>query len=680
MPRRGFPTETHRSLATSGGRTRPVMPRPIPTRPALIVLTLCAALSACRDGPVDPVRQGMTLELRRNGVPFEEETIAPGATLRLSAMLVTSTGSDQDPSGLSWSSTEPTVATVDGSGVVTALTTGTARIVVSAGARADTGIVNVAEPVTGALSCAPGDPLLTLAVGETRVLSGAEATRFCLPGEGAEGSEYLVVPFNASSSSAARLDTRVEASPRPAASVGLLPNPLAAQRAPLRPASREPVRDERFHDLHLRRSRLEFEPALRLSLSPPRVSRQTAPTVGTLVDLNASTLAGTGCADPDWRTGRVMVVSNRAIIVADTANPAGGFTTADYETIAETFDDLIWDVNVRNFGEPTDIDDNGRVIIFYTRAVNELTPANAASYVGGFFYNRDLFSRRGSSACAGSNEAEMFYMLVPDPNGVVNGNVRGRNFVMDRTFSVLAHEFQHLINDSRRLYVNDAPVWEDNWLNEGLSHIAEELTYYEASGFGPRQNLGTTPVVGSTSAIFMRYNVDNVERYIRFLREPEQHSVLGSVEELATRGAAWAFLRYAADRDGGDDRALWNRLTNSTTRGIANFEAVLGVDAREWMHDWQISVFTDDAGPAVAERYTQPSWNFRLLTQVLSPTGQFQLNTILIGQNTQNLRLQGGGGAFLRTRVASGGRQAIRTTVDSLPPPSRLRVGVVRVQ
>ena len=656
------------------------MLRTIPRRPALIVLALCAALAACRDGPVDPDRQGMTLEMRRGGVLFEEETIAPGATLRLSAMLVTATGNDQDPAGLSWSSTEPEVASVDGSGTVTGLATGTTRIVVSAGERADTGIVNVAEPVTGALSCAPGDPLLTLAVGETRVLSGEEATRFCLPGDGAEGSEYLLVPFNASSSSAARLDTRVEASPRPAASTALLPAPPSAQRAPLRPASREPVRDERFHDLHLRRSRLEFEPALRLSMSAPSVARQLAPSLGTLMELNASTLTGTGCADPEWRTGRVMVVSERAIIVADTANPANGFTTEDYEEIAAAFDDLIWDVNVRNFGEPTDIDENGRVIIFYTRAVNELTPANAASYVGGFFYNRDLFPRRGSTACAGSNEAEMFYMLVPDPTGEVNGNVRGRNFVMDRTFSVLAHEFQHLINDSRRLYVNDAPVWEDNWLNEGLSHIAEELAYYEASGFEPRQNLGTTPVVGSTSPVFMRYNIDNVERYIRFLREPEQHSVLGSVEELATRGAAWAFLRYAADRDAGDDQALWQRLVNSTTRGIANFESVLGVNAHEWMHDWQISVFTDDAGPAVAERYTQPSWNFRLLTQILSPTGQFQLNSIWIGPNTQNLRLDGGGGAFLRTRVASGGRQAIRTTVNTLPPPSRLKVGVVRMR
>lgn len=655
------------------------MRRTILSRPALLVL-LSAALGACRDGPVDPSRQAMTLEMRRGSVPFEEETLAPGSTLNLTAVLITSSGTDQDASGLAWSSTATEVASVNGTGMVTAIAPGTTRIIVSAGERADTGIVNVAVPVSGALACAPGDQVLSLAVGETATMIGEEATRFCLPGEGAEGSDYLIVPFNASSTAGARLETRVEASPRPSTSVAPQPQPLAAQLAPRRAGTREPIPDQRFHDLHMERSRAEFEPALRLSLNAPRVARQAAPTVGTHIQLNASTLAGTGCEDPTWRTGRVMVVSERAIIVADTLNPAGGFTTADYQAIADVFDDLIWDVNVANFGEPTDIDENGRVIIFYTRAVNELTPANAASYVGGFFYNRDLFSRRGATACAGSNEAEMFYMLVPDPQGEVNGNVRGRNFVMERTYSVLAHEFQHLINDSRRLYVNSAPVWEDNWLNEGLSHIAEELVFYEASGFEPRQNLGTTPVAGASSPVFMRYSLDNVERYIRFLREPEEHSVMGAVEELATRGASWAFLRYAADRDPGDDRALWTRLVNSTTRGIDNLEGVLGVNARVWMHDWQVSVYTDDAGLPVASEYTQPSWNFRLLTQILSASGQFQLSTIRIGSGSSNLRLAGGGAAFLRTSVADGERQAVRTTVNSLPPPSRLRVAVVRLR
>ena len=47
-------------------------------------------------------------------------------------------------------------------------------------------------------------------------------------------------------------------------------------------------------------------------------------TVGASVTLNGS--AG-GCSNPENRTGTVVAVSNRAIVVADDGNPSGGFTT-----------------------------------------------------------------------------------------------------------------------------------------------------------------------------------------------------------------------------------------------------------------------------------------------------------------------------------------------------------------
>ena len=84
------------------------------------------------------------------------------------------------------------------------------------------------------------------------------------------------------------------------------------------------------------------------------------------------------------------------------------------------------------------------VAILFTRAVNELTPANSGSYVGGFFHPRDLFPRTQSptrDVCATSNEGELFYMIVPDPTGVVNGNRFRLGMVDTLTTGVLAHEF-----------------------------------------------------------------------------------------------------------------------------------------------------------------------------------------------------------------------------------------------
>ena len=70
---------------------------------------------------------------------------------------------------------------------------------------------------------------------------------------------------------------------------------------------------------------------------------------------------------------------------------------------------------------------------------------------------------------AGSNTGEMFYLLAPDPTGAINGNVGATGFVDSVTTSVLAHEFQHLINASRRLYVTrTSPIsrssgWTKGW-------------------------------------------------------------------------------------------------------------------------------------------------------------------------------------------------------------------------
>ena len=155
---------------------------------------------------------------------------------------------------------------------------------------------------------------------------------------------------------------------------------------------------------------------------------------------------------------------------------------------------------------------------------------------------------------------------------------------------------------------------------------------------------------------------------------------MGSVNELATRGAAWAYLRYVADREPGDDQGMWMRLVNSKTMGLENLEEVLGVNPRDWMHDWQVSVYTDDAGFAVNEVYTQPSWNYRLLTELLDPSGRFPLRTRGVGPTSPSILLDGGSAAFIRMNLAGGTRQAVRTTVDGLPPPSRLRLTVVRIR
>ena len=78
------------------------------------------------------------------------------------------------------------------------------------------------------------------------------------------------------------------------------------------------------------------------------------------MQLNANALDF--CDNPQLRTGRVAAITDKAIVVADTSNPAGGFTDAEYQSIGVTFDTLVDPVDRAAFGAPSDIDNNGHVI------------------------------------------------------------------------------------------------------------------------------------------------------------------------------------------------------------------------------------------------------------------------------------------------------------------------------
>ena len=169
------------------------------------------------------------------------------------------------------------------------------------------------------------------------------------------------------------------------------------------------------------------------------------------------------------------------------------------------------------------------------------------------------------------------------------------------TVGTLAHEFQHLINASRRLYVNYAPDYEEVWLDEGLAHVAEELNFYTARGW-PRGQPGT----GGDRRRGRRQTRLHT-------RQPtsagfdstcsRRRSGGFADDDLATRGAGWSFLRYAADRSGGPEPSTWFSLVNSIS-GLANLQAMLGTDPLPWYRDFTAAIYADDAGlsPAAATR------------------------------------------------------------------------------
>ena len=423
----------------------------------------------------------------------------------------------------------------------------------------------------------------------------------------------------------------------------------------------------------------------------PTFSRSVAaPQVGDLLTLNVSSRA---CDSITTRGARVVAIGTQAIVVADTLDPAGGFSAADYQRFATRFDTLVYPVDVTNFGAPAVFGSSGKILLFFTTAVNALTPKGSTSFVGGFFFGRDLFpvlSTPDLGACAGSNESNIFYLLTPDPTGTVNGNIRRTGFVDSVTTSVLAHEFQHLINQSRRLFVTKAQdPFEVTWLNEGLSHIAEELLFYHEGASTPLQNLDVTAIRASVQ-LKNAFNADqasNAGRYREYLLAPSTSSPIRNDDSLSTRGATWDFLRYAADRKnrgGGTDASVWQALVNSSTSGIANLRQVFGLNLGTMLSDWSVSHYADDIVPGVSADFTQPSWNWHNIYPALggsaSAPSTYPLKVTGLTISGASGTVIPGGSSFYRFSVAANASASLGITAGSGGTASPVQGVLVRLR
>ena len=655
-------------------------------------IALLWAAAACNDAAVAPSGGGDVVSPRLVITPGQARLAAVGDTARLYAALYDGDG-NRLATPVTWRSADPTVFTIDQTGLVTGRQAqSVGRAIASTSGQADTAYVVVAD--SNASPCLGYAAPVALTVGQA--ISVSMSNGACITSAGG-GDEYMVMPWYGTSDTSSTIPLEVTGTGLDAPSPNAIRAPVAIRSSftstVRRGAASLSIHRDLAFDLDVREmgrrqvmalaSRARKEIARR-ALSPSFSSGPVYLSIGDLVDFNTNIAA---CFSPVTRTGRVVASSARAIVVADTSNPAGGFTDADYARVAVEFDTLVAPVEDAAFGTPTDIDANGKVVIFFTSAVNALTAAGSSSFVTGYFHPRDLLpqSYLGEPYCPASNEREMFYMPVPDPSGAVNGNAYTVGFIDSLTLVTLAHENQHLVNFGRRMYVNNAVTDEEPWLNEGLSDIAEELVFYHAAGLSPRQNIGaehfgTQPFDG----LFSMYMAPNVARLATFLQQPQSYSPYSSPDQPGTYGAIWAFLRYAADHQGTSDGSVWLQLTNSQVSGLNNLFAVFGATLPQMLNSWSLSLYTDDATPGVDSAYSEPSWNFRSVFPVL-PTGAQPYPLLgavgaLSDGVSQTVSLRGGGSAYFRFAISTGSNAVIRVTTNVWMAPSAVTATIVRTK
>lgn len=655
-------------------------------------------------------------------------SLGVGDTLRLRAIARDMFGNSLPAEALAWSALDPSIATVASNGLLTALSQGTARATVTSseasGSIVDTVLVDVGPPGTSA--CGSRTSVVP-AIGEVVLLEpGPDGAVRCV-GATVAGAEYAMVVLNASPDFGQLLlldALALGVGPGPG-TTAVFPQWSGASLASATPAlaaaqsgsglstngaSAFATRNDGGFERALRHRERTQLPALapvaremfgasadkRFETTGGGQTNSTGilaaqvqpPAVGSSITINAQVLSA--CSQASNRTGRVVAVSERAIVVADNENPSGGYTDAEYEEIATRFDTLTYPLDVEYFGEPTNVSGTGRITLFYTSAVNQLTPANAGFVVGGFFFARDLYpktARNGLPACAGSNEREIMYLVVADPNGEVNGNRRTKEDVTRLNRTTVAHELQHLINAGRRLLVTPGAVLsEETWLDEGLAHTAEELLYFRSAGFTSRENLDRQAVAPNPdeAAVFTAFAAQNFARFSNYLQAPSLQSPYAPNDSLSTRGAAWHLLRFVAGRQPGQEAAFYRKLVAGPSVGVANFTAALPSGTfTSWLREWSVSLFADDLVEGLDPIYQLPAWDFRSIMPVLrvggGTLGVYPLATSTMSSNSpRRTPLAGGGTRYFRFSVPEAGEALLSVSSNGQSPPDNVQIAIVR--
>ncbi len=305
------------------------------------------------------------------------------------------------------------------------------------------------------------------------------------------------------------------------------------------------------------------------------------------------------CAKPEdfaSVTAALKYQGQHAAIYQDLAAPTGGFTDADFQTVGQVFDSDLYDVDTRAFGVESDVDQNGLVFILFTPVVNQLTPKAqcSQSFVTGFFFAIDIDPAFKNDTR--SNQAEVFYAIVPDPQGTASCtfSVNAVRRLVPVTF---VHEFQHMISYYHHVLLRGGSS-EALWLNEGMSHLAEELGGFHFLAQGD-------------TVQFSNFVLGDLFNAYKYLKNPgAQYAFFGQgTGTLEERGGAWLFLRWVVDQFGD---GVIRRMSETGLRGAENVAAAAGEPVAQILPQWFLANYVSDLpGFTAPDRLTYKTWSFR---------------------------------------------------------------------
>ena len=448
-------------------------------------------------------------------------------------------------------------------------------------------------PPTTAKPCSSGGAVQLSALQATTIACTA-GTTVTLQGGGAS---YLVVPNFATGTAVNRLvpytigianGASANMVPLQAPSLDVIPRDGAGTVPPsVSRGSRQRALDAALLEMTRERVASGAWHSIARRVTPGTAAvRATVPSVGSIQQFHV--LSSERPTQFSRVGARLSYVGANILLYIDTLAPANGFTNSQLQAFGQLFDQTMYPIDINAFGTPSDIDQNGHLIVLLSPVVNALTPSSSCDtegFIGGFFVGGDLASTDTSS-----NQGEIFYSLVPDPNGTVScaHSVAELDASTPATF---LHELQHLINFSQHVVVRGAPS-ERGWLDEGLSIVAEELgsIYYEDKFPPPTGRSNPAQLFPDSSQGFI--NGLLFDSYSYLLKTDTTTVTLHSDADggLAWRGGDWLLVRWLGDIKG---TGIFKSMVQSSLTGTGNIANAAGESFDGLFGDFSLAVYTD---------------------------------------------------------------------------------------
>jgi hypothetical protein len=298
-------------------------------------------------------------------------------------------------------------------------------------------------------------------------------------------------------------------------------------------------------------------------------------------------------------TAKVTTLGQHIAIYVDTLAPQPGLNAADLDTLKNVFDARLFPLDTAAFGQVTDVDTNGVVLVLMTGVVNSLVTSavcKSSGFVAGFFWPSDL----DLASLSPGNRGEIFYSIVADSAGTLSC-VHSRAEVKRELGGTFTHELQHMINYGQHVLIQLCRCAEEGWLDEGLSKYAEELA-------------GRSYLQQGDTATFSSYAINDVYDAYQYLSATGTSPLLIPIDQgtLAEVGASSLFVRYLVDQFGD---TLPRKLVRTTLTGSPNVAAQTGQPFTTSVTRWALANWVSDLpGFTTPAELTYKSWHFRTRT------------------------------------------------------------------